>query len=282
MNITNENVTMANIIKRMEKIIMENLNINYKGNMCENFTKCGMCLDFGNYELIEDELIEEVKEFNGDIFVISDGKFIKGLTANEFLVYYAFLGISRHNNNGQHYIYNNDLNFVKLEEELKLSGRYENTIMSRKTMKSTFDELVKKKVFTLVTLDNGDEVYYIVQTKEYLFTRMPKETYKAFSKTLSGNALKIYCFIKGNLDNIKANGKDILYMNRSTIAQSCGITNKKGEVTIKQLDLVGTILKTLYSFDIIDYALKTKVVDGKLVGRYEFYGVKTELKKQKR
>ncbi|MFQ7076158.1 MAG: hypothetical protein ACLRQZ_07485 [Clostridia bacterium] len=276
MNITNNEILKENLSKRMEKIIMENV-LNYKGNMCENCTKCGVCLDFGDYE----EIIEE--SFEGDIFVISDGKFIKGLTANEYLVYYAFLGlVSNHNNDGQHFIYKHDLNFAQLEQDLRLSGRYENTIMSRKTMKSTFDDLVKKKVFKSVTLDSGDEVYYIVPVKKYLFTRMPKETYKAFSKTLSGDALKIFCFIKGNLDNIKANGKDVLYMNRSTIAKACGITNRKGEITIKQLDLVGTILKTLYSFDIIDYVLKTKSVDGKLVGRYEFYGTKTELKKQKK
>lgn len=276
MNITNNEILKENLSKRMEKIIMENI-LNYKGNMCENCTKCGVCLDFGDYE----EIIEE--SFEGDIFVISDGKFIKGLTGNEFLVYYSFLGlVSKHNNDGQHYIYKNDLNFSKLEQELELSGRYENTIMKRTTIKSTFNELVKKKVFKLVKLDNGDEVYYIVPVKKYMFTRMPKETYKAFSKTLSGDALKIYCFIKGNLENVRLNGKNVLYLNRKTIATACGITNKKGEVEERQLRTVGTILKTLNTFGVIDCALSKKVVDGKIMARYEIYNVMTEIKKMKR
>ena len=81
----------------------------------------------GNFmELISTVKDLEIKDFEGDIFVISDGKFIKGLTGNEFLVYYAFLGIvSRHDNNGQHFIYKNDLSFNKLEQELSLRGKKE-------------------------------------------------------------------------------------------------------------------------------------------------------------
>ena len=60
-------------------------------------------------ELISTVQDVEIKDFEGDIFVISDGKFIKGLTGNEFLVYYSFLGlVSRHDSNGKHYIYKND------------------------------------------------------------------------------------------------------------------------------------------------------------------------------
>lgn len=254
---TNEN--NLNEMERGKNIIMELLNIAEIG--------------------FESEIQEN--EFNGDIFIISDGKFIKGLTGNEFLVYYAFLGIlSRHNNNGQHYFYKKELNWSELEQDLRLKGRIKDTIMKRTTMKSTFDSLVKKKVFKLVTLDNGDEVYYIVNIKGYLFTRMSKETYDSFSKTLSGDALKIYCFIKGNLDNVKSNGGKILYMNRQTIAENCGITNKKGKIEERQLRAVGTILKTLGSFGVIDYALVKKVVDGKTMSRYEIYGVTTEIKQE--
>lgn len=108
---------------------MENI-LNYKGNMCENCTKCGVCLDFGDYELIE----EIKKDFNGNIFVISYGKFKKGLIVNEYLVYYTFLGMSRHDNNRQYYIYKNDLNFSQFEQDLRLSVRYDNVIIPRKTM----------------------------------------------------------------------------------------------------------------------------------------------------
>lgn len=227
------------------------------------------------------EELSEVQEFDKDIFVISDGRFIKTLTGNEFLVYYSFLGVlSRHNNNGQHYFYKSDLNFSELEQELRLRGRYQNTIMTRKTIKTSFDQLVKKKVFKLTKLDNGDEVYYITPTRNYMFTRMTKQTYKGFSKTLSGDALKIFCFIKGNLDNVKLKGEKVLYLNRHTIAENCGITNNKGEINERQLRTVGTIISTLGdNFGLIDYKIRTKIIDGEIKSIYEIQNIRTHCKK---
>lgn len=230
----------------------------------------------GNFmELISTVKDVEIKDFEGDIFIISDGKFIKGLTGNEFLVYYAFLGIvSRHDNRGQHFIYKNDLSFNKLEQELSLKGKKEGTTMTRKTMKSTFDELVKKKVFKLATLDNGEEVYYIIQAKEYLFTRMKKETYRRFSRAMSGDALKIYCFIKGNLENVNKKGGSTLYLNRETIAVNCNITNK-GSVGERQLKNVGIIMKTLKeNFGLLEYKTLKRTINGNITGIYEITNIK--------
>ncbi|MDY5213305.1 hypothetical protein [Intestinibacter sp.] len=230
----------------------------------------------GNFmELISTVKDVEIKDFEGDIFIISDGKFIKGLTGNEFLVYYAFLGIvSRHDNRGQHFIYKNDLSFNKLEQELSLKGKKEGTTMTRKTMKSTFDELVKKKVFKLATLDNGEEVYYIIQAKEYLFTRMKKETYRRFSRAMSGDALKIYCFIKGNLENVNKKGGSTLYLNRETIAVNCNITNK-GSIGERQLKHVGIIMKTLKeNFGLLEYKTSKRTINGNITGIYEITNIK--------
>lgn len=226
-------------------------------------------------ELISTVQDVEIKDFEGDIFVISDGKFIKGLTGNEFLVYYSFLGlVSRHDNNGQHYIYKNDLSFNKLEQELCLRGKKEGSIMTRKTMKSTFEQLVKKKVFKLVELDNGEEVYYIIQAKNYLFTRISKETYRRFSRAMSGDALKIYCFIKGNLENVKKNGRNTLYLNRETIAVNCNITNK-GSVGERQLKNVGIIMKTLKeNFGLLEYKTSKRTINGNITGIYEITNIK--------
>lgn len=228
------------------------------------------------------EELAEVEEFDKDIFVISDGRFVKTLTGNEFLIYYSFLGVlSRHNNGGQHYFYKHELNFSELEKELKLKGRYEKSVMSRKTMKSSFDELVNKKVFKPITLDNGDEVYYIVPSTNYMFTRMTKQVYKRFSKTLSGDALKIFCFIKGNLDSVKLKGEKVLYLNRQTIAENCGIVNSKGEVNERQLRTVGTIISTLGdNFGLIDYQVRTKRIDGTIKSIYEIHYVRTHHNKK--
>lgn len=244
----------------------------YKGTICENCIQCGLCLEMDDFE--------EIKVFEGDIFIISDGKFIKTLTADEFKVYYSFLGVlSKNDGKGKHLVYKKQLNFSELALELRLKGRTEGSIMTRQSLKSAFDSLVKKKVFKLAKL-NKDEVYYIMTTQNYMFTRMPKETYTAFSKTLSGDALKMFCYIKGNLDNVKSKGGNVLYISRTKIASECGITNNKGQVGERQLKTVGTILKTLGSFGVIDYAMVKVNVDGKIKSRYEVYGVNTNIKKE--
>lgn len=246
----------------------------YKGTICENCIQCGLCLEMDDFE--------EIKVFEGDIFIISDGKFIKTLTADEFKVYYSFLGVlSKNDGKGNHYIYKKQLNFSELTLELRLKGRTEGSIMTRQSLKSAFDSLVKKKVFRPKTKNGKDEVYYIMETQSYMFTRMPKETYTAFSKTLSGDALKMFCYIKGNLDNVKSKGGNILYISRTKIATECGITNSRGQVGERQLKTVGTILKTLGSFGVIDYAMVKVNVDGKIKSRYEVYGVNTNIKNEK-
>lgn len=236
----------------------------------------------GKFVLDEFNLEEEVskveisnEEFNGKVYVITTSDFMTVLTGNEYALYCSLLTISYHNNNAEHpvnYLWETQVNFSNLSEELRLYGGKNkegiDSIMTRKSIAKLFKSLVDKEVLKKQTVSDGDgqqiNRYIIKSAKGKLFTTIEKSLLKTLNKTVKGQVIKTYAYIKAIYESSKRNGIHETRISRPTIASSIGEINKKGEVGKRQLDNVSDYVKILYNLNLVNV---TKLIGNDNTGR---------------
>lgn len=223
--------------------------------------------------------------FDGKIHIISDEKFFALLTDLEYQLYTALKAISYHNNRGKHHLFDDQINFNRLSEELELNaGKNKNgddSVVSRQTISKTFKSLVEKKVLTEGTIFEDRTGYFIIDEKDYKFTRINKILMIALTKALKGQVIKCYIYLKANFENAKRNGKNNYLINRETLAKAINEVNKKtGEIKKKNLDNITAYTTILYNLGLLDICiLAKKNVNGTYSSCYQINNVSDELRK---
>lgn len=199
------------------------------------------------------------KEWFGVIHIISDDKFFALLDGNEFVLYMALKGISYHDK-GQHRLYKDQLNFSLLSEQLELKGNKNkagnDTVVSRQSIKKIFNKLVLKKVLYSGIFE-GKEVYFIMNEKDYKFTKVDNRLLNILTKTLKGQVVKTFIYLKACYENAERSGKKEVFFNRETIAKAINEVDKKGGIGKRQLDNISMYVALLYNLNLV-IAAQTK------------------------
>lgn len=202
------------------------------------------------------------KEWYGTIHIISDDKFFALLDGNEYALYIALKSISYHDSKGQHYLYNDQINFSYLSEELELKGNKnkagEDAIVSRQSIKKLFNILVIKKVLTKGKY-KGKEVYFVMNEKDYKFTPVDNKLLNVLTRTLKGQVIKTFIYLKACYENNLRNGKKETFINRETIARAINEVSKNGNIGKRQLDNISMYITLLYNLNLV-IAYQTKPI----------------------
>lgn len=220
-------------------------------------------------------------EFNGKIHIISDEKFFALLTDTEYQLYMALKSISYHNNKGQHHLFDDQIDFKELSQTLELhAGKNKNgedSVVSRQTISKTFKSLVDKGVLTKGIVIEDKQEYFIIDEKEYKFTKVSKTLMIALTKTLKGQVIKCYIYLKANFEYNKNN----YLINRETLAKAINEVNKKtSEIKKKNLDNITAYTTILYNLGLLDICiLAKKNVNGTYSSCYQINNVSDELRK---
>lgn len=221
--------------------------------------------------------------FDGKIHIISDEKFFALLTDLEYQLYTALKAISYHNNRGKHHLFDDQINFNQLSEELELNAgknkNGEDSVVSRQTISKTFKSLVEKKVLTEGTIFEDRTGYFIIDEKDYKFTRINKVLMIALTKALKGQVIKCYIYLKANFENAKRNGKNSFFINRETLALAINEVSKKGDIGQRQLKNITAYTTILYNLGLLDICVNVMKKDGKYSSCYQINNVADELKK---
>ena len=226
--------------------------------------------------------------WKGKIHIISDEKFFALLTDKEYQLYCALKTISYHNNRGKHYLFSDQISFRSLSEELSLNAgknkNGEDSVMSRQTIAKTFKFLEEKKVLKKDILFQDKEGFFIITEKDYKFTNINNELLKCLTKTLKGQVIKAYIYIKANFEYNKRNGKAYTLFTREKLAIAINEVNKKnGEIKKKNLDNITAYTTILYNLGLLNIGIMTtKKLDGTYSSCYRVDGVSDKLKKFQR
>ncbi|EHK2326853.1 hypothetical protein KCK52_000651 [Clostridium perfringens] len=229
-------------------------------------------------------MLNDIKQWDGKIHIISDERFFALLTDNEYQVYCALKSISYHNNRGKHHLFTDQISFRELSKKLELKvGKNKNgddTVMTRQTLSRIFKSLEEKKIINKGIIFDDKECYFIITEKDYKFTRIDNELLKVMTKCLKGQVIKTYVYIKANFEYNKLNGKNYTLMNRETIAKAINETNKHtGEIKKKNLDNITAYTTTLYNLGLLDISLMTiKSINGAYSSCYRIDAVSDKLK----
>ena len=209
-------------------------------------------------EKIHPNLVGIPKSWEGIIHIISDEKFMALLDGNEYALYMGLKEISYNDKKGTHYLYMSQCGFSGLSEELQLKGNKnksgEDTIVSRQSIKKLFDSLVRKNVLTKGTFE-GQDVYWIMNEKNYKFTKVDNRLLKILTTTLKGQVIKTYIYIKACFENLEEGNKE-LFINRNTLAKAINEVNKKGKIEKRQLDNISMYITLLYNLNLIKSHMK--------------------------
>lgn len=222
--------------------------------------------------------------WNGKIHIISDEKFFALLTDKEYQLYCALKSISYHNNRGKHYLFSDQISFRSLSEELSLTAgknkNGEDSVMSRQTIAKTFKLLEEKKVLKKDILFEDKEGYFIVTEKDYKFTSINNELLKYLTKTLKGQVIKVYIYIKANFEYNKRNGKEYTLFTREKLAIAINEVNKNGDIEKRQLTNITAYTTILYNLGLLNIGtMSTKKLDGTYSSCYKVDGVSDKLKR---
>ncbi|MGL4572777.1 MAG: hypothetical protein ACRCVJ_17145 [Clostridium sp.] len=222
--------------------------------------------------------------WNGKIHIISDEKFFALLTDKEYQLYCALKSISYHNNRGKHYLFSDQISFKSLSEELSLTAgknrNGEDSVMSRQTIAKTFKSLEEKKVLKKDILFENKEGYFIITEKDYKFTSINNELLKCLTKTLKGQVIKAYIYIKANFEYNKLNGKEYTLFTREKLAVAINELNKNGDIEKRQLTNITAYTTILYNLGLLNIGIMTtKKLDGTYSSCYRVDGVSDKLKR---
>lgn len=230
--------------------------------------------------------MNKVCEWDGKIHIISDERFFALLTDVEYQVYCGLRAMAH--NTGKKglrservfdYVYISS--WTEMSEELNMLGRKEGTIITRDTLRKTFNSLVKKGVLIKNDSFKDNVVYEIFNhnIEKYKFTRVDKELIEGLTKCLKGQVIKAYIYIKANFENNVKNRKETK-LNRNTIAKAINEVNKKGEIGKRQVDNISLYIKLLYNIGLVDAQINLIYKDGKVESSIlQINNVGEELKK---
>lgn len=209
-------------------------------------------------------------KWNGKIHIISDEKFFALLTDNEYALYLALKSISYHDNKGNHYLFQDQVNYKRLAKELLLKGNKnkagENTSISRQSIAKLFMSLINKNILKhgIVREFESKEGYFIINEENYKFIRINNEFLKALTQNIKGQTLKTYIYIKAAFDYSLRNGNRKLFINRQTIAEAINEVNSNGVIGKRQLDNITQYISLLCELNLITTkTITTKKADGK-------------------
>lgn len=201
------------------------------------------------------------KEWYGDVWIITSGEFMALLTGQEYALYCGLNTIKYHNaqkDKPVNYLWENQLKYSYLAEELQLYGGKnkagEDATVSRQTIGRLVNSLISKGVLTRKKiLSEEHEViqYILVSAKGELFTKIEKPLLEVLTRTLKGQVIKTYAYIKAMYEVSIKNGNKELNISRSTIAKAINEVSKKGAIGERQLKNISMYLSVLYNLNLV-------------------------------
>lgn len=130
----------------------------------------------------------------------------------------------------------------------------EESTVSRQTIKRLISSLISKGILTKKkVISEGHEVmqYILVSAKGELFTKIEKPLLEVLTRTLKGQVIKTYTYIKAIYEMALRNNNQ-LNLSRETIAKAINEVNKNGDIGERQLKNISVYLTLLNDLNLVE------------------------------